>query len=110
MAENPIVIVFVTASSDDEARRIGRTLVAERLAACVNVIGPLHSIYRWAAEVQEDTEHLLVVKARREDVDALAARVRALHSYEVPEVVALDVRAGSAPYLAWVREATRRGG
>jgi periplasmic divalent cation tolerance protein len=110
MAEAPIVIVLVTAPSDDEARRIGRTLVAERLAACVNVIGPLHSIYRWAGEVQEDAEHLLLMKARREDVDALAARVRALHSYEVPEVVALDVIAGSVPYLAWVREVTARGG
>jgi len=110
MAEPRIVIVFVTASSDDEARRLGQTLVAERLAACVNVIGPVRSIYRWACEVREDAEHLLLVKARREDVDALAARVRALHSYEVPEVVALDVTAGSAPYLAWVFEVTARGG
>ena len=110
MAEPRIVIVFVTASSDDEARRLGQTLVAERLAACVNVIGPVRSIYRWAGEVREDAEHLLLVKARREDVDALAARVRALHSYEVPEVVALDVTAGSAPYLAWVFEVTARGG
>ena len=110
MAEAPIVIVFVTASSDAEARRIGHALVGERLAACVNVIGPLHSIYRWAGEVREDAEHLLLVKARREDVDTLATRVRALHSYEVPEVVALDVVTGSAPYLAWVREVTTRGG
>ena len=110
MAVTDVVIVFVTAPSDDEARRIGRTLVAERLAACVNVIGPLHSIYRWEGQVQEDAEQLLVVKARRSDVDALAARVRALHSYEVPEVVALDVVAGSAPYLAWVLESTAREG
>ena len=110
MAATDVVIVFVTAPSDDEARRIGRTLVAERLAACVNVIGPLHSIYRWEGQVQEDAEQLLVVKARRNDVDALAARVRALHSYEVPEVVALDVVAGSAPYLAWVLESTAREG
>jgi periplasmic divalent cation tolerance protein len=109
MVETRIVIVFVTAPSADEARRIGHTLVAERLAACVNVIGPLNSVYRWEGQVREDAEHLLLVKARREDVDALAARVRALHSYEVPEVVALDVIAGSAPYLAWVWEATARG-
>jgi periplasmic divalent cation tolerance protein len=102
------VVVFVTASSADEAGRIGRTLVEERLAACVNVVGPLRSIYRWEGAVHDEAEHLLVVKARRDDVDALAARVRTLHSYAVPEVIALDVVAGSAPYLDWVRTQTTR--
>jgi periplasmic divalent cation tolerance protein len=108
MADAPLVVVFVTAPNEGEARRIGRALVDERLAACVNVVGPVRSIYRWDGQVQEEAEHLLVVKARRADVDGLAARVRALHPYEVPEVVALDVVAGSAPYLDWVRAATAR--
>ena len=108
MSDASIVVVLVTASSDEEARRIGRALVDERLAACVNVIGPIASIFRWKDRVQEESEHLLVVKARRADVQRLAARVRALHSYEVPEVLALDVVGGAAPYLDWVRDSTAR--
>jgi len=110
MADSTVVVMLVTVPSDDEARRIGRTLVDERLAACVNVVGPVRSIYHWDGAVQEDTEHLMVVKARRADVEALAARVRALHPYDVPEVIALDVVAGSAPYLDWVRSSTERRG
>jgi periplasmic divalent cation tolerance protein len=108
MSDASIVVVLVTASGDEEARRIGRALVDERLAACVNVIGPIASIFRWKDRVQEESEHLLVVKARRADVERLAARVRALHSYEVPEVLALDVVGGAAPYLDWVRDSTAR--
>ena len=108
MSDASIVVVLVTASGDEEARRIGRALVDERLAACVNVIGPIASIFRWKDRVQEESEHLLVVKARRADVQRLAARVRALHSYEVPEVLALDVVGGAAPYLDWVRDSTAR--
>ena len=108
MSDAQVVVVLVTASGLDEARRIGRTLVEERLAACVNLVGPITSIFRWEGRVQEEAEHLLVVKARRADLDRLAARVRALHSYEVPEVLALDVVGGAAPYLAWLREATAR--
>jgi periplasmic divalent cation tolerance protein len=108
MSDASIVVVLVTASGDEEARRIARALVDERLAACVNVIGPIASIFRWKDRVQEESEHLLVVKARRADVERLAARVRALHSYEVPEVLALDVVGGAAPYLDWVRDSTAR--
>jgi periplasmic divalent cation tolerance protein len=110
MVDSAIVVVLVTAPSDDEARRIGRTLVDERLAACVNVVGPVRSIYRWDGAVQEGTEHLMIVKARRADVETLAARVCALHPYDLPEVIALDVVAGSAPYLDWLRSSTARGG
>jgi periplasmic divalent cation tolerance protein len=109
MADAEVVVVLVTASGEEEARRIGRALVDERLAACVNVVGPIRSIFRWDGGVQEEAEHLLVVKARRADVERLGARVRALHSYEVPEVLALPVTGGSAAYLAWLDEATRRG-
>jgi periplasmic divalent cation tolerance protein len=104
------VVVLVTAADADEAARIGRALVTERLAACVNVVGPIRSIYHWQGAVEEATEHLLVVKARRADTDALEARVRALHAYDVPEVLVLPVAGGSAAYLAWLDEATRRDG
>ncbi len=102
------VVVLVTAGSRDEAARIGTALVTERLAACVNVIGPIRSIYRWEGAVEEADEWQLVVKARAADFGALEARVRTLHSYQVPEVLALPVYGGGAAYLAWLDEATKR--
>jgi len=104
------VVVLVTAGSTEEAARVGRALVEERLAACANVIGPIRSIYRWQGAIEDAAEHLLLVKARAGDLDALEARVRALHSYDVPEVLALPIRGGSAAYLAWLAEATNRDG
>jgi periplasmic divalent cation tolerance protein len=102
------VVVLVTVAGVEEGLRIGRALVTERLAACVNVVGPLRSVYRWEGAVEEASEHLLLIKARAADFGALAARVQALHSYAVPEVLALPVRAGAAAYLAWLAEATSR--
>jgi len=104
------VVVLVTAGSADEAHRIGRALVEEQLAGCVNVLGPIRSVYRWQGTVEEAEEHLLVVKARAADLPALSARVRALHSYDVPEVLALPVVAGSEDYLAWLASVTVRAG
>jgi periplasmic divalent cation tolerance protein len=103
------VVVLVTTASAEEGARLGRTLVEERLAACANVVGPIRSIYRWQGAVEEADEHLVLLKARGTDVPTLEARVRALHSYDVPEVLALPVTAGSAPYLAWLADATTRG-
>ena len=108
MTPEEFVVVLVTAGSSEEAARIGQTLVAERLAACANVIGPIRSIYRWRGAVEDAAEHLLLLKARARDVTVLGERVRALHSYEVPEVLALPIRAGSAAYLAWLAESTAR--
>jgi periplasmic divalent cation tolerance protein len=109
MSAPEYVVVLVTAASAEEGARLGRTLVEERLAACANVIGPIRSIYRWQGAVEEADEHLLLLKARGAEVAALEARVRALHSYDVPEVIALPVTAGSAQYLAWLADATARG-
>jgi periplasmic divalent cation tolerance protein len=104
------VVVLVTAGSAEEARRIGRALVEDELAGCVNVVAPIHSIYRWQGAIEEADEHLLIVKARAADLPPLEARVRALHSYDVPEVLALPVTAGSEDYLAWLAAATARDG
>jgi len=106
MSASEVVVVLVTTPSAEAADRIARPLVDERLAACVNVVGPIRSLYRWDGAVQEDTEHLLIVKTRRALLDRVDARVRALHEYEVPEVVALPVSGGSAAYLAWILGAT----
>jgi periplasmic divalent cation tolerance protein len=109
MRPQDFTVVLVTAGSAEEAERIGRTLVEERLAACANVVGPVRSIYRWRGALEQASEHLLVLKGRTADVSRLETRVRALHSYDVPEVLALAVCAGSAPYLTWLAESTARG-
>lgn len=105
-AARQAIVVLVTAGSVESAEAIARALVAERLAACVNVIPGVRSIYRWEGRVTEDSEALLVVKSERARFAELEARVRALHSYEVPEVIALEVADGSAPYLEWLFAAT----
>ena len=96
------VVVLSTAGSQDEAERIATALVAERLAACVNLVAPLTSIYRWQGAVERAAEVLLVVKTRRRLVSRLITRLQALHSYEVPEAIVLPVVAGARPYLAWL--------
>jgi len=101
----PVQVVLVTAPDLEAGARIGRSLVEEGLAACANVVPGVRSIYRWQGAIQDDAEVLLIVKTRSSLVDALATRVRALHPYELPEVIALPVAGGSAPYLDWVRGA-----
>ncbi len=103
-----VAVMLVTAGSAEEGERLAHALVGEQLAACVNLVGPIRSIYRWEGAVETASEWLLVVKARVADADAVEARVRALHSYDVPEVLALPVSAGSAPYLTWLVAATAR--
>ena len=103
------LVVLVTAPSADEAARIARALVEEGLAACGNVVPGLRSIYRWEGKVQDDAEALLLLKTTRARFDALRARVLALHPYQVPEVLALPVEAGSAAYLAWIAESVGAG-
>jgi periplasmic divalent cation tolerance protein len=98
--------VLSTAGSTVEAERLADALVAERLAACVNVVAPLRSIYRWRGAVERADEVLLVVKTRRALVGRVSARIAALHSYDVPEVVALPIVAGARPYLAWLAAET----
>lgn len=97
-----LLVVYITAPDAAVGARIGRALVEEELAACCNLVPGLRSIYRWEGAIQEDAEVLLVLKTRAERLDALTARVVALHPYALPEVIALPVVAGYAPYLAWV--------
>ena len=95
-------VVLVTAPDSDTGADIARAVVADELAACVNVVPGVRSIYRWEGAVQEEEEVLLVMKTRRARLGELTARVEAVHPYDVPEVVALPIEGGSAPYLAWV--------
>jgi periplasmic divalent cation tolerance protein len=95
-------LILVTASPRAEAKRIAHALVEERLAACVNLIGGVHSVYRWKETVETADEVLLLIKTRQEKIDAVRTRVRELHSYEVPEFLVLDVTEGSSAYLEWI--------
>jgi periplasmic divalent cation tolerance protein len=100
------LIVFVTVPTRADGERIAEALVAERLAACVNVLGPVRSIYRWQGEVCRDDEHLLMIKSTRARYAALEARVKALHTYDVPEVIALPIEMGSPEYVGWIESMT----
>lgn len=99
---NGFIIVYVTASSAEEAEQLAQTLVGEKLAACVNRIKSVRSVYRWEGQVEQSDEELLIIKTRKEVFSALEKRVRELHSYSVPEVIALPVIAGSDGYLSWL--------
>lgn len=100
-------VVLSTAPSEEEAATIARALVDERLAACVQLVPKIRSFYRWEGEVHDDPEHLLVIKTTAARRDALIARIGELHSYDVPEAVALPIAAGSQAYLAWLGEVTQ---
>lgn len=100
-------LVYITASGSEEARRIGRALVAARLAACANVYSAISSIYWWEGEVQEDTEAVLIAKTRKELVPALSDKVREVHSYDCPCIVALPIAGGNPAFLDWIETETR---
>ncbi len=103
------VFVYMTAKDVEEARTIGAALVHDRLAACVNVLDPMHSLYWWEGKVQEDRETVLIAKTQEDRVTALTERVKSLHSYDCPCIVALPVTYGNDAYLKWIRDATREG-
>lgn len=102
--------VLTTVGTEEQANLIAGELVARGLAACVNVVPGVRSVYRWQGEVVTDGELLLVAKIREEDFEAVRAAIRELHSYDQPEVLALPVSAGDPGYLAWIAEVTDRGG
>jgi periplasmic divalent cation tolerance protein len=100
-------LIYITAGSVEEAKAIGRALVEERLAACANVLGEVHSYYWWEGVLQEDSEASLVAKTTEALVAPLVERVKALHSYDCPCVVALPIEAGNPDFLDWIEAETR---
>lgn len=98
--------IYVTARDKDEARRIGRALVESRLAACVNIIDGMNSMYWWNGKVQDDNEAVLIAKTKESLVPDLVAKVKELHSYECPCIVAIPILGGNADFLAWVEKET----
>ena len=103
-----MIVIITSGGSAAEADRIGSALVEDRLAACVQIV-PVASIYRWRGAVEHAAEHVLHIKTRAELAGGVEARVRALHSYDLPELIVLPVSGGSAEYLAWLRAETEAG-
>jgi periplasmic divalent cation tolerance protein len=100
-------LILVTTSQRAEAKHIARVLVEEHLAACVNLIGGVHSVYRWNEAVETAEEVYLLIKTLQEKVEAVRKRVHELHSYELPEFLVLEVAEGSSAYLEWIGTAVR---
>jgi len=96
------IVVITTVGTEEQANMLAREIVARRQAACVNILPGVRSIYRWKGKVCKDDEFLLVVKTRGEEFEGVAATIRELHSYELPEILAFDVAQGDAGFLAWI--------
>src|SRR5713226_9757464 len=99
------IVVLMTAASQDEASRIAEMLVGARLAACVQILPEVKSVYRWQGEVKREKEILLLAKTVASRFDELESKVRAMHSYETPEIIAMSITATSEPYLKWLLDA-----
>lgn len=102
------IVVFITAGSKAEAEKIAGSLVAEKLVACVNIIEGVQSIFNWQGRVSKESEVLMIVKTSAENFDKLAEQVKALHSYDIPEIIALPIISGSTDYLDWIEEETQK--
>ena len=100
-------LVISTAGSREEASRIASAIVEDRLAACVNIAGPIESVYRWQGKVERSHEFLMLVKTTSHQSEAVAKRIRELHSYELPEVIEVSVDGGSGEYLKWIADSVR---
>ncbi|EXB91536.1 Protein CutA [Morus notabilis] len=103
----PSIVVYVTVPNKEEGKKLAESLVREKLAACVNRVPGIESVYQWQGEVQTDAEELLIIKTRESLLEALKEHVKANHPYDVPEVIALPITGGSTAYLEWLKNSTR---
>jgi periplasmic divalent cation tolerance protein len=104
---NNYIVIYITTGSVNEAEKIGRTLVEEKLVACSNIISPIRSIYSWQGKICDDKEALMVLKTKRKLFKQIVKRVEKLHSYDVPEIIAIPIIEGSGKYLSWINEETK---
>ncbi len=102
------VLVLVTCGSEEEALKIANALVENRLAACVNLVAPIRSVYRWEGKIWDEKEWLLIIKTQKHRFEELEKKVKSLHSYSVPEITSLPITEGSSAYLDWIRENTEK--
>jgi periplasmic divalent cation tolerance protein len=102
------IVVLVTCASEKEALKIARSLVEERFAACVNLVSPVRSIYRWEGKICDEKEWLLIIKTQKQKFNDLEKKVKSLHSYSVPEIIGLPIIEGASSYLKWIEEVTAK--
>ena len=109
MDANEAIVVFITTANSEEAARLAEMLVERRLAACVQILPEMESVYRWQGKIERQKEVLLIAKTSKSRFEELERKVRAVHSYETPEIVALPLAAGSPPYLEWLNSSVSAG-
>jgi periplasmic divalent cation tolerance protein len=102
------ILVYMTAAGEKEAEAVAEHIISKRLAACVNILPGMRSMYYWDGAVQKDREVVLIAKTRKELLDALTTAVKEVHSYEVPCIVALDLVGGNPEFLTWIHDETRK--
>ena len=101
------IVIYITTGSISEAKKIGHTLVEEKLVACSNIISPIHSIYNWQGKICDDKEALIILKTKKKLFKQIVKKVEELHSYDVPEIIAMPIIEGSSKYLSWINEETK---
>lgn len=107
MLEGVFRIILVTCSSMEEAEKISKSLVEEKLAACVNIVSTVKSFFWWEGKIDEAEEHLLIIKTSIKKIEKLIKRVKELHSYDVPEIISLPILEGNLEYLKWIKESIK---
>lgn len=103
-----VTAVVTTVGTEEQANLVARELIARRLAACVNIVPGVRSVYRWQRKIVSDTEYLLIAKIRESEFELVAAAIKELHSYDLPEILTFDVGRGDADFLAWIAASTDR--
>ncbi|XP_014501129.1 protein CutA 1, chloroplastic isoform X2 [Vigna radiata var. radiata] len=103
----PSIVVYVTVPNKDAGKKLAESIVTEKLAACVNRVPGIESVYQWEGKIQTDSEELLIIKTRQSLLEALTEHVKANHEYDVPEVISLPITGGNLKYLEWIKESTR---
>ncbi|KAH9756343.1 protein CutA [Citrus sinensis] len=103
----PSIVVYVTVPNKEAGKKLAESIVKAKLAACVNRVPGIESVYEWKGEIQTDAEELLIIKTRQSLLETLTEHVKANHEYDVPEVIALPITGGSQPYLEWLKSSTR---
>ncbi|MEM3627636.1 MAG: divalent-cation tolerance protein CutA [Candidatus Bathyarchaeia archaeon] len=101
------IVVLVTAANREETEKIARCLLDEKLISCANILGPVHSLFWWMGKIEKAEEYVLLMKTRADMFKRLSERVKAMHSYEVPEIVALPIVEGFKPYMEWLNNSLR---
>lgn len=105
--KNDYLIVLITTAKKEEAEKIAQKLLEEKLIACANIIGPVFSLFWWSGKIEKAEEHVILMKTRCEMFEKIAEKVKALHSYEVPEIIAIPLIRGFKPYLEWLNKSLK---